>query len=143
MTTEWNERAKHVAVPEDLRKRRRPREQVVQGLLFLCGIVSILTTVGIVVVLGRESWRFFGSAEVTLREFLGSARWQPAIGQFGIWPLVNATLMTTAFAMLVAIPIGLGVAIYLSEYASNRARNTLKPVMEVLAGIPTVVYGYF
>lgn len=127
----------------DLRKRPRIGEVFIQGFLFVCGAVSILTTLGIVAVLGKESWLFFGSGEVNLLEFFGTTKWQPAIGQFGIWPLVNATLMTTTFAMLVAIPLGLAVAIYLSEYASARARSILKPVLEVLAGIPTVVYGYF
>ncbi len=127
----------------DLRKRPRIGEAFIQGFLFVCGAVSILTTLGIVVVLGKESWLFFGSDKVNLLEFFGTTKWQPAIGQFGIWPLVNATLMTTTFAMLVAIPLGLAVAIYLSEYASARARSILKPVLEVLAGIPTVVYGYF
>ncbi len=129
--------------PLGLRKRPRIGEAIIQGFLFLCGAVSILTTIGIVVVLGKESWLFFGSGEVSLLEFFGSTKWQPAIGQFGIWPLVNATLMTTTLAMLVAVPLGLGVAIYLSEYASARARATLKPILEILAGIPTVVYGYF
>jgi len=127
----------------DLRRRPRRGEALIQGFLFFCGAVSILTTLGIVFVLGKESWLFFGSGEVSLLEFLGTTKWQPTIGQFGIWPLVNATLMTTALAMLVAIPLGLGVAIYLSEYASARVRSTLKPILEVLAGIPTVVYGYF
>jgi len=127
----------------DLRKRPRRGEAVIQGFLFFCGAISILTTVGIVFVLGKESWLFFGSGEVSLREFFGSTKWQPTIGQFGIWPLVNATLMTTTIAMLVAIPLGLSVAIYLSEYASAHARSVLKPVLELLAGVPTVVYGYF
>lgn len=93
--------------------------------------------------LGRESLLFFTSGGVSLLEFFGSTTWQPAIDQFGIWPLVTATLMVTAIAMLVALPLGLGIAIYLSEYASARVRATLKPILEVLAGIPTVVYGYF
>jgi phosphate transport system permease protein len=83
------------------------------------------------------------SNRVTLKEFLTTTRWNPQIGRFGIWPLVNATLMTSTIAMLVALPLGLSVAIYLSEYASDRARRALKPILEVLAGIPTVVYGYF
>jgi phosphate transport system permease protein len=130
-------------VPADLRKRRRPGEALVQGFLFFCGAVSILTTLGIVYVLGRESLLFFGSPEVNLLEFFTTTSWVPAVGEFGIWPLVNATMMTTTFAMLVALPPGLAVAIYLSEYASPAARNVIKPVLEVLAGIPTVVYGYF
>lgn len=126
-----------------LGKRTRPAETVIEGLLFVCAAVSVAATVGIVVVLGRESLRFFASADVTLGEFFGSTRWQPAIGDFGIWPLLNATLVVSAIAMLVALPLGLGVAIFLSEYASARLRNILKPALEVLAGVPTVVYGYF
>jgi len=126
-----------------LAKRRRPAERLIEVFLFVCAAASVLTTAGIVYVLGRESLRFFARSHVGLSEFFGSTRWQPAIGEFGIWPLVNSTAMTTAFAMLVALPLGLGVAIYLSEYASVRTRGLLKPVLEVLAGIPTVVYGYF
>jgi phosphate transport system permease protein len=76
-------------------------------------------------------------------EFFTASKWQPTIEEFGILPLVVATLVTTFFAMLVAIPLGLAVAIYLSEYATPRARNTIKPTLEILAGIPTIVYGYF
>jgi phosphate transport system permease protein len=78
-----------------------------------------------------------------LWEFISGTEWQPQIQKFGIWALLNSTLMTTTIAMLVAIPLGIGVAIYLSEYASTRIRSTLKPILEVLAGIPTIVYGYF
>jgi phosphate transport system permease protein len=80
---------------------------------------------------------------VTLTEFFTKTKWNPQIGEFGIWALANATLMTTGIAMLVALPLGLMVAIYLSEYATYRSRSILKPILEVLAGIPTVVYGYF
>jgi phosphate transport system permease protein len=85
----------------------------------------------------------FASNRVSLIEFFTGTKWNPQIGQFGIWPLVNATLMTSVLAMIVALPLGLSVAIYLSEYASARARGILKPILEILAGIPTVVYGYF
>jgi phosphate transport system permease protein len=85
----------------------------------------------------------FASSKVFLVEFFTGTRWNPQIGQFGIWPLVTATLMTSLIAMVVALPLGLSAAIYLSEYASPRARGILKPVLEVLSGIPTVVYGYF
>ena len=85
----------------------------------------------------------FKSIRVSIIEFFTSTKWNPQIGQFGIWPLVTATLMTSFIAMLVAIPLGIGVAIYLSEYASERSRSVLKPILEILAGIPTVVYGYF
>ena len=127
----------------DLRRRPRPAETIIQAFLFLCGAISILTTVGIVVVLGRESLLFFADAEVNLLKFFGGAEWQPAIGRFGIWPLVSATLMASAIAMAVALPVGLCIAIFLSEYASRRTRGSLKPILEVLAGVPTVVYGYF
>ena len=127
----------------DLRRRRRPLETVIQGFLFFCGAISILTTMGIVFVLGKESLLFFGSGEVNLVEFFTGTEWQPAIGKFGILPLLNATLMTSLAAMLIALPFGLGIAIYLSEYASPGARSILKPILELLAGIPTVVYGYF
>ena len=127
----------------DLSRRTRPGEILIQAFLFFCGAFSILTTVGIVYVLGRESMLFFLTDEVSLVEFFTSTRWQPQILEFGILPLVSATLMTTTFAMLISIPLGLSVAVYLSEYASPRARSLIKPVLEVLAGIPTIVYGYF
>jgi phosphate transport system permease protein len=128
---------------DQLIKRPRIGEVFVQSFLFICGLISIFTTIGIVYELGKEAWLFFGSDEVSLVEFFTTTRWQPAIGDFGIWPLVNATLMTSIMAMIVALPLGLATAIYLSEYASLRARSVLKPILEVLAGIPTVVYGYF
>lgn len=126
-----------------LAKKPRIKESVIQGFLFLCGAISIFTTLGILYELGKESWLFFGSPEVNLGEFFTGTQWQPAILEFGIWPLVTATLMTSTIAMIVALPLGLATAIYLSEYASHRARSILKPILEVLAGIPTVVYGYF
>ncbi len=91
----------------------------------------------------RAGLELFQGRRVNLVEFFTGTRWNPQIGQFGILPLLNATLTTSAIAMLVALPLGLSIALYLSEYASRRARNVLKPVLEVLAGIPTVVYGYF
>ncbi|MDX2163596.1 MAG: phosphate ABC transporter permease subunit PstC [bacterium] len=124
-------------------KRARPTESVIQAFLLFCGVLSIFTTIGIVYVLGTEALLFFGSGAVDLFEFFTAPRWQPQSGEFGIMPLVSATLMTTFFGMLVAIPLGLGAAIYLSEYAKERTRATLKPILEILAGIPTVVYGYF
>lgn len=85
----------------------------------------------------------FNGAEVTLTKFLTTTRWAPQIGNFGILPLVTSTFVISSIAMLVSIPIGLGAAIYLSEYATYRARSVIKPIIEVLAGVPTVVYGYF
>jgi phosphate transport system permease protein len=127
----------------NLRKRTRLSETIIQGFLFFCGVISIFTTVGIVLILFEESLKFFASPEVSLVEFFTTTTWQPQIGAFGIWPLLNATLITTFFAMLVAVPIGIAVAIYLSEYAQERVRKVIKPTLEVLAGVPTVVYGYF
>jgi phosphate transport system permease protein len=125
----------------DLRKQARPGEMIIQGSLFLCAAVSIVTTIGIIYELVKESLLFF--SEVPLNEFLLGTKWAPLTGNFGVLPLVTATLMTTFIGMLIALPLGLFVAIYLSEYASNRARSIIKPVLEVLAGIPTVVYGFF
>lgn len=209
----------NVVATDKLRRRPRWREGILQGILFICGFLSILITVGIIYELGKESLLFFtrqqwentnktvsqevlaqqtsleistsgsrleagavirigeeimrvvalsgtrisvvrglqgtmpqhhpvGSeiqvaTRVTLREFLGSVEWNPQIGKFGVWALVNATLMTSLVAVAVALPLGLSVAIYLSEYASARARSILKPTLEILAGVPTVVYGYF
>ena len=127
----------------DLRKKPRLGESAIQALLFLAGILSIFTTLAIVYELGKEAWLFFGSPDVTFAKFFGGTKWQPGIGQFGIWPLVTSTLVTSGIAMLVSLPLGLSAALYLSEYASPRARSALKPILEILAGIPTVVYGYF
>jgi phosphate transport system permease protein len=127
----------------NLRKRIRIGENAIQGFLFFCGSISILTTLGIVYVLLREALHFFASPEVNLFEFLTGITWQPQLSQFGILPLLASTVITSACAMLVATPLGLAVAIYLSEYASDRARKLIKPILEILAGIPTVVYGYF
>ncbi len=127
----------------DLSRRRRPGEMLIQGFLLFCGAVSILTTVGIVVVLFQEALAFFQDPNVSLLDFFTTTAWQPKIGQFGIFPLLLATLLTSTIGMLIALPLGLAVAIYLSEYATPRARQILKPVLEILAGVPTVVYGYF
>jgi phosphate transport system permease protein len=132
-----------VANQIDLRRRSRPGETIIQAVLFSCGAVSILTTVGIVLVLLNEAIAFFALPEVSLSDFLTKTQWQPSIGQFVILSLLNATLMTSFIAMLVATPLGLGAAIYLSEYATPQMRARLKPILEVLAGVPTVVYGYF
>jgi phosphate transport system permease protein len=127
----------------NIQKRTRIGEALILGIMFFCAAVSIITTIGIVIVLTDQSLLFFNSGEVTLGEFFGTTSWQPQAGQFGIWALVSATLTTSAIAMLVALPLGLGAAIYMSEYATPRVRNTLKPILEILAGVPTVVYGFF
>jgi phosphate transport system permease protein len=127
----------------DIKRRTRPFEAVVRGALVACGLVSIFTTLGILYVLGSEAFRFFTSPGVRIQDFLTTTRWAPEGELFGVLPLVTATLTTSFIAMCVAIPIGLAAAIFLSEYASPRASKLLKPVLELLAGIPTVVYGYF
>jgi phosphate transport system permease protein len=125
--------------------RARPRwgERAIQGLLFLCAVISILTTVCIVVALLEPTIDFF--REISIGDFLFGKEWAPLFSppSFGVLPLVTATLTTTACALVVCIPAGLGSAIYLSEYAHPRARKIIKPVLEILAGIPTVVYGFF
>lgn len=130
-------------IKADLRRQPRLGEGFIEILLFVSGAISILTTLGIVYILFEEALAFFLTDEVTLWAFFTGTEWQPAIGKFGIWALMNSTFMVATIAMLVALPLGLATAIYLSEYASHRARSILKPILEVLAGVPTVVYGYF
>ncbi len=205
-------------VAADLQKRPRFSESLVKGVLTLCGLISIFTTIGIVVVLGSESLNFFtrqlwsdtghllsadisaitttfeigdgtdlqadsiirfddevmrvisvsgGTAtvergfqdtiaaahntgeelflagRVSIVEFFTQTEWIPQLHKFGILSLINSTLMTSIIAMIVALPMGLSAAIYMSEYARPRTRAILKPVLEILAGIPTVVFGYF
>lgn len=127
----------------DLRKKTRLGENTIHALLFLAGILSIFTTIAIVYELGKEAMLFFADPDVTLVKFFTMTRWQPGIGEYGIVALVSATLTTSAIAISIALPLGLASAIYLSEYASPKARGVLKPILEILAGIPTVVYGYF
>jgi phosphate transport system permease protein len=122
-------------------RRREARERIVKVLLTACAYLSVFTTVGIVVVLFEETVRFF--IDVSVWEFLFSTRWVPTRGEFGVLPLVYGTLMATLIAIAVALPVGLLTAIYLSEYAPGRLRQWLKPALEILAGVPTVVYGYF
>ena len=116
---------------------------VVKAIFFACALVSILTTISIVVSLVSQAWGFF--AEIPVWDFLTGTRWSPILKprSYGVLPLVSGTLLVTALAAGVAIPVGLATAIYLSEYAPDTARRILKPVLEVLAGIPTIVYGYF
>ncbi len=118
-------------------------ERIIRGSLLVAAIVSVLTTFGIVLSLLIPSIEFF--AEIPLGDFLFGTVWTPlfANGEFGVLPLVSGTLVITGIAVIVAIPLGLGSAIYLSEYASPRVRKVLKPTLEVLAGIPTVVFGFF
>jgi phosphate transport system permease protein len=122
-------------------RRRRWGEQVIGVALFGCALVSVLTTVGIVIVLVAEAAQFF--QEVSIVEFLTGTKWSPKLSQkFGILPLFCGTFLVTAGAAVIALPLGLGTAIYLSEYASHSVREVVKPILEVLAGIPSVVFGY-
>ncbi len=118
-------------------------ERLIGYALAACGLLSVLTTVGIVAVLIEEALQFFG--DVSAVDFLFGTTWTAlfANGSFGVLPLVSATVLIAALSMVVAIPVGLLVAIYLSEYASPRVRAVVKPVMELLAGVPTIVFGYF
>ncbi len=122
---------------------RSPKERAVEYALGFCALISILTTLGIAAVLVVESLHFF--AEVSIVEFLTETRWTPQFIEkhFGIWPLLSGTLLVTVIAALVALPIGLMSAIFIAEYAPAGVRKVLKPSLELLAGIPTVVYGYF
>lgn len=122
----------------------RFRDRCVRGLLLASSALSVFITFTIIFVLVRESIRFFDLDGVRFSDFVGGAKWSPLIGgEIGVWPLVCGTLLVTGVAMLVALPLGMVTAIYLSEYASRRLRSMLKPTLEVLAGVPTVVYGYF
>jgi phosphate transport system permease protein len=123
--------------------RKRWGEAVVKGLLALCALVSVATTLGIVIALFAPAFQFF--QEVSFVDYITGTEWAPLFLQasFGVVPLIVGTLEVTFIACLVAIPCGLGAAIFLSEYARPRTRRTLKPALEILAGIPTVVFGYF
>lgn len=145
-----------MSIPKALQKREfRPTaaskfwEQVVVTLLAGCAVATVLITITIMGMLISESWSFFQSDEVSVGDFVRGTQWTALQAedlqdaQFGIWPLVSGTLRVTVIAMLVALPLGLLTAIYLSEFATPRVRSILKPTLEVIAGIPTVVLGYF
>jgi phosphate transport system permease protein len=121
----------------------RALEWIIERLLFLCAALSVLTTAGIIVVLAVETVAFL--SEVSIVEFLTGTEWTPLFANqsFGVLPLVVGTMLVSAIAMSVALPMGLLSAIYLSEYAPSGVRRVVKPVLELLAGVPTVVYGYF
>lgn len=125
------------------RSRQILRERIIAGLLLASGLLSIATTIGIVLSLSTETVGFF--SKVSIREFLTELRWTPMFdpAYYGILPLLSGTFMIAVGSALVAVPLGLASAIYLSEYAPDKVRRTLKPVLELLAGIPTVVYGFF
>lgn len=121
----------------------RALEWIIERLLFLCAALSVLTTAGIILVLAVETFEFL--REVSVVEFLTGTEWTPLFAnqRFGVLPLVAGTMLVSAIAMLVALPMGLLAAVYLSEYSPSGVRRVVKPVLEILAGVPTVVYGYF
>jgi phosphate transport system permease protein len=130
-------------VAGDSRRALRLKEMTIERLLSLCGSVSVLTTLGIIAVLSIESVFFF--REVSLAQLLLDTEWTPLFldKHFGIWPLIAGTVLTSAIALMLSVPAGLIIAVYVSEFAHERTRAFLKPVLELLAGIPTIVYGYF
>jgi phosphate transport system permease protein len=127
----------------DLSPQFRLGETIIKGLLVLAAVVSIATTLGIIISLLLPAVDFF--REVPLKDFLFGTEWRPNLEpqSFGVWPLVAGTMMTTVIGLLIAVPVGLGSAMYLSEYASPKTRRRLKPTLELLAGVPSVVYGFF
>ncbi|MGH8622153.1 MAG: phosphate ABC transporter permease subunit PstC [Burkholderiales bacterium] len=138
------------SVPENLvsdrlarRQVRHVKERAIESILFLAALVSVATTVGIVVILLKESFVFF--QHVSLWDFLTDTQWTPlfADAHYGILPLLSGTLVSSAVALLVAIPLGTIIAIYLSEFAPFSIREAAKPFLELLGGVPTIVYGYF
>lgn len=131
MTTSW------------IKIKRVALDKGISGSLFLCSLISILTTFGIIFVLFEETWSFF--RQVGVLDFLLGTRWEPLLvpKSFGVLPLVAGTTLIVLGALILALPLGLLVGIYLSQFASQRVRGWVKPALEILAGIPTVVYGYF
>jgi phosphate transport system permease protein len=126
-----------------IRRSSKYIDFIIKNVLGAISLLALLTTFGIIFVLANETWSFF--AEVPLFDFLFGTRWEPLLEpkSFGVLPLVSGTLLITLGSGIIAIPLGLITAIYLSEYASRKARNIIKPILEILAGIPTIVYGYF
>jgi phosphate transport system permease protein len=126
-------------------RNRAMSERIIGFFLFLCGALSILTTIGIIGVLIVETVEFF--RRVSLWEYISSTTFKPnrdaAKGDWGMWPLVSATLSYAIIGLLLAVPVGICIAIYLSEYAPLRVRTVVKPILELLAGVPTIVYGFF
>ena len=125
------------------RARGRPLEKVLRWLFFACAAISVLTTLAVVGVLSVETFYFF--QQVPASDFIFGTRWTPLLEpkSYGILPLLFGTTLIVIGAAIVALPVGLACAIYLSEYAGNRTRDLVKPILEILAGIPTIVYGFF
>lgn len=122
---------------------KRTGEIVIEKILALSGLITVLTTAAIIWVLVSESWGFFAAVPIT--DFLFDTEWTPLFTEkrYGILPLLSGTFLTTAIAILTAVPLGIIIAVYLSEYANPQFRKALKPALEILAAVPTVVYGFF
>ena len=133
----------HVRLLATNKTIQKVRERAIEFLMFLCALSSIAITLGIVGILLFESWNFF--KHVSLFDFLTDTQWTVLFEnpRYGIMPLVTGTVVTSAVALFVALPLGTTIAIYLSEYANNRVREVLKPILELLSAVPTVVFGYF
>lgn len=118
-------------------------EKLIEWVMMLCSLVTVFTTIGIILVLTLETIKFF--SEVSIIDFITDTQWTPLFSEkhFGILPLLSGTLLTTTIAILFAVPVGLVIAIYLNEYAPQRLTAIIKPILEVLASVPTVVYGFF
>jgi phosphate transport system permease protein len=121
----------------------RSKEKAIELLMICCSLVTVITTIGIILVLAIETVNFF--SEVSVIDFFTDTQWTPLFTEkhFGILPLLSGTLLTTSIAIAFAVPVGLVIAVYLNEYASRRLTSAVKPVLEILAAIPTVVYGFF
>ncbi len=129
-------------------KKEAYREKIISVILFICGVFSVLVTMGIIFSLFSETISFFMRPEVSFVKFLTGTTWRPLANKispdnFGILPLVTGTLLIASISAIISVPLGLGSAIFLSEFASDRIRDIFKPVLEILAGIPSIVYGYF
>jgi phosphate transport system permease protein len=122
---------------------RRTKEKIIELVMMLCSFITVLTTISIIVVLAIDTFEFF--KEVSIVDFLTDTQWTPLFSEkhFGILPLLSGTLLTTTIAILFAVPLGLVIAVYLNEYASKKFTAIVKPILEILAAIPTVVYGFF
>jgi phosphate transport system permease protein len=131
----------------DKRLSRNLGESAIATVLLICASLSVITTIAVVFSISSETFQFFRHPEVTFREFFTGRQWTPLFSgseqHFGIAPLVLGTLLVTLIALIVGVPLGLGAAIYLAEFADNNTRRLVTPVLEILAGIPTIVLGYF
>lgn len=124
-------------------KSSRKSEKFIEMIMIACSLISVLTTLGIILVLSIDTIKFF--TEVSFFDFITDTQWTPLFADkhFGILPLLAGTILTTVIATLVAVPVGISIAVYLNEYASKKFTATVKPILEILAAIPTVVYGFF